>query len=65
MAKKEMGGSEGRREAKLVARLLGSSLGSNPVISRKCKNWRHKQEWPTHSSPPKKLYRREIFWLVL
>jgi hypothetical protein len=45
----------------------GRSLGSNPDISLKIRNkWATSaKEWPTHSSPPKKIQKKGLAGAVL
>jgi hypothetical protein len=38
----------------------GSSLGSNPDISQKYKMGDISKQWPSRSSPPKKICKRRI-----
>jgi hypothetical protein len=60
--KREISGKKGGGVAKLVARLLaiyGSSLGSNPDISQKFKNGRHKQRSGQHTVARQKYAKKQ------
>jgi hypothetical protein len=52
---------EGRWVANLVAR-----LGSNPEISQKIRNWRHKQKSGQHTLAQQKNTEKSIFyhWVI-